>query len=113
MAIFPIIDLTGNSSKKVAIEMQKAELQRKQTKFVLEYVEKHYVEPEKPKPILPMFLRIPTYIIFSPIIIAYIVCFGTYHEVLIKNHKDDLEKKAKELFREKMIKEGYKVDKLL
>ena len=109
----PIIDLRGDSSAKgVAKEMQKAEIERLQRKFVIEYLEKNFVEPEKDAP-LPLILRIVLWACFFPIIIFARLTLGSPHTTKVNNAKRKMESEAKKVFKEEMRKEGYDVDNLL
>ena len=113
MMIIPIIDLRfKNEGKEAAFEIQKAELERLERKFIIEFVEENFVEPEKDKP-LPWIIRIPIWLFFFPFIILSYIFLGGPHKTKVDNARRKVEFEAKKQFKEAMRKEGYDVDNML
>jgi len=113
----PILDLRfENRGKNVAFETQKAELERLERKFILEFVEQNFKEPEKDKP-QPLIIRIPMWLIFWPLILSFkFISFwtlGGVHKTKVDNARRKVEFEAKKQFKEAMRKEGYDVDNML
>ena len=118
--IIPIIDLRlENKEKKIAKEIQISELKRLERKFVIEFVESNYVDPngeikkEKEVGFGKLLLKLIFYILFLWLIIPFQILKFSWKGIMASGEKFNLEKKAKRIFKEEMRREGYDVDSLL